>query len=264
MLVTLWKCQQISSRLWNTLKTCNPSGIDNHVPYFQSHANPLTSPFWRLLWTSAGRLHHVCVGLGVVLAINAPPHSTPLFEIRALSIVYGIKAFVFSQWCGFLLLKCLQQSSPTHPHNSDRGKCVWFSPPLSSHHLVSLCLTRKSHFWMWDHAFEVAAHQSYTLKMYLMVFCHAVLWREVRNHMATVCSLQHCRCVMHCPTAAYLVPANMSKAFFFFSFFLFFWLGMLRLCWDSIICFRWMPGKWTHHTDMLIMAALELPSWCSV
>lgn len=145
--------------------------------------------------------------------------SSPLFEILGLSIVYGIKAFVFSQWCGFLPPKCLQQSSPTHPHNSDRGKCVWFSPPLSSHHLVSLCLEdsdKKITFLdvrscLWGSGSSVL-HAKDVFDGLLP--CCAVLWREVRNHTATACSLQHCRCVIHCPTAVYLVPANMSKAFF--------------------------------------------------
>lgn len=34
-------------------------------------------------------------------------------------------------------------------------------------------------------------------------------------------------------------------------------------CSESIICYRWKRGKWTHRVDMLIMAALEPLPWCS-
>lgn len=34
-------------------------------------------------------------------------------------------------------------------------------------------------------------------------------------------------------------------------------------CSESIICYRWMQGKWTHRVDVLIMAALEPLPWCS-
>lgn len=139
-----------------------------------------------------------------------PPLTPPLYLFDIRGVVLGARAIVFAQWFGLLMLKCWQQPpapdphpTPTHPHYSDGREYVRLSPPLSSHYLVVLCVQdpdRKITFVMWDHAFEVSSVLQ--LKDVFggpVLGCAglgcaglgwAILWCEVRNHMATVCGLQ--------------------------------------------------------------------------
>lgn len=130
-----------------------------------SFKSPCSSTL-KLVETSTGFLYSVNVALLVVLAINAfflcfPPI---LFEICCLLLVYGLKSFcVFTVGLAFChKIALTYPPPPIHTILKEENVCdfpLYYLLIILSGYVYKI-LTGKSHFLMWDHAFEAAAHQS--------------------------------------------------------------------------------------------------------